>query len=110
VDFGTDGCSIGVRKEKGLPLRLACSCRKFRTLTHGFLLAIIHQHGARITVTILRLRSEVLQARRGIELVYGFCVMHLEGLYFRGREVLLAPQKTDDNKNEHDNDQNMHGG
>jgi len=30
--------------------------------------------------------------------------------YFRSGEVLLAPQKTDDNKDKHDNDQNMHGG
>jgi hypothetical protein len=31
--------------------------------------------------------------------------------YFREqRDVLLAPQKADDNKNKHDNDQNMHGG
>jgi hypothetical protein len=30
--------------------------------------------------------------------------------YFRSGGVLLTPQKTDDNKNKHDNDQNMHGG
>ena len=30
--------------------------------------------------------------------------------YFGSWEFLLAPQKTDDNKNQHDNDQDMHGG
>jgi hypothetical protein len=29
--------------------------------------------------------------------------------YFRSGEGLLAPQKAEDNKNKHDNDQNMHG-
>jgi hypothetical protein len=37
-------------------------------------------------------------------------VLNVPGPYFRNEEVLLAPQKTEDYKDKHDNDQNMHGG